>query len=94
LSYRELNRRANQLGHHLQSLGVAAGSYVALCLRPSVELVIALLAILKAGAAYVPLDPAYPQQRLRLMLAESRATVVITEQGMLTDDVVDGRASC
>jgi amino acid adenylation domain-containing protein len=87
LSYADLNQRANQLAHYLQSLGVAPGSFVAVCLRPSVELIIALLGVLKAGAAYLPLDPAYPQERLSLMLSVSKANVLLTE-----DAIVSGRS--
>jgi amino acid adenylation domain-containing protein len=84
LSYTQLNQRANQLAHYLQSLDVAPGSFVAVCMRPSVELIIALLGILKAGAAYLPLDPAYPQERLSLMLSVSRASALLTEEVVLS----------
>ena len=87
LTYAELNQRANQLAHHLQSLGVSPGSFVAVCLRPSLELIVALLGVLKAGAAYLPLDPAYPQERLSLMLSVSKASVLLTEEA-----VVSGRS--
>src|ERR1051325_3308243 len=63
LSYRELNERANQLGHYLVSLGVQREMLVGLCLRRSVELVVGMLGILKAGGAYLPLDPSYPAER-------------------------------
>ena len=85
LSYAELNQRANQLAHYLQSLGVAPGHFVGVCLRPSVEMIIGLLGVLKAGAAYLPLDPAYPQERLSLMLSVSGASVVLTEEAVLSD---------
>ncbi len=84
LSYAELNQKANQLAHYLQSIGVAPGAFVAVCLRPSVEMIIALLGVLKAGAAYLPLDPAYPQERLSLMLSASRAGVVLTEETVMS----------
>ncbi len=80
VSYRELNERANQLAHHLQSLGVGPDVLVAVCLERSVEMVSALLGILKAGGAYVPLDPAYPQERLAYMLNDCRAQVLITQE--------------
>src|SRR6266436_5511291 len=64
LTYRELNVRANQLGHHLRSLGVGPEVLVALCVERSLETVVAVLGILKAGGAYVPLDPLYPRDRL------------------------------
>jgi len=80
LSYRELNARANQLAHHLIGLGVQAEMTVGLCLERSVAMVVSLLAILKAGGAYVPLDPTYPQERLTLMLADTAAPVLVTNQ--------------
>jgi amino acid adenylation domain-containing protein len=80
VSYRELNERANQLAHYLQTLGVGPDVLVAVCLERSVEMVLALLGVLKAGGAYVPLDPAYPQERLAFMLEDCRAQVLITQQ--------------
>jgi non-ribosomal peptide synthetase component F len=61
LTYRELNRRANQLAHHLQKLGVEPEMLVGICVERSLEMVVGLLGILKAGGAYLPLDPSYPQ---------------------------------
>ena len=78
LTYAELNARANQLAHHLIGLGVEPEALVGVCLERSIDLVIALLAILKAGAAYVPLDPAYPAERLDFMLEDTRAAVLIS----------------
>ena len=80
LSYGELNRRANRLAHHLRSLGVGPDSRVGLCLERSIEMVIGLLGVLKAGAAYVPLDPQYPTQRLSFMLDDSGVAVVLTQK--------------
>jgi amino acid adenylation domain-containing protein len=80
LSYAELNARANQLAHHLLSVGITPGSLVALCLERAPEMVIALLAILKAGAAYLPLDPTYPQERLQLMLSDVPVSLLITSE--------------
>jgi amino acid adenylation domain-containing protein len=80
LSYGELNQRANQLARHLRTLGVRAESRVALCLPRSIELVIAMLAVLKAGGCYVPLDPDAPLERLSLMLADAQAVVVVTSE--------------
>ena len=80
LSYAELNRRANQLAHYLRRQGVGPEVVVGLCLERTKELVVGLLGILKAGAAYVPLDPAYPQQRLAYMLADSQAQLVLTQE--------------
>ncbi len=80
LSYRELNQRANQLAHHLRSLGVGPEVVVGLCVERSLEMVVALLAILKAGGAYVPLDPAFPQARLAYMIADSGMRVLVTHR--------------
>ncbi|EEF60978.1 amino acid adenylation domain protein [Pedosphaera parvula Ellin514] len=83
LTYRELNTSANKLAHHLQSLGVSSDVPVGLCLERSIELVTAILGILKAGGAYVPLDPAYPKERLAMMLDDSRAPVLVTQEKLL-----------
>ncbi|MEP6743438.1 MAG: amino acid adenylation domain-containing protein [bacterium] len=83
VSYSELNRRANQLAHHLRALGIGPEERVGICLGRSVETVVALLATLKAGGAYVPLDPAYPQDRLAFMLQDSRVPVLITQKSLL-----------
>ena len=79
LSYGELNARANQLAHHLRTLGVGPDSRVAVCVERSVEMVVAILATLKAGGAYVPLDPTYASERLGLTLADSRPAVVLID---------------
>src|SRR5262249_7982371 len=71
LTYRELNRRANQLAHHLRALGVGPEVLVGICMERSVEMVVGLLGILKAGGAYVPLDPAYPKERLAFILKDA-----------------------
>ena len=78
LSYAELNARANRLAHFLRDLGVVAESRIGLCFERSLDMVVALLAVLKAGAAYVPLDPSYPAERLRYMLSDSAPAVVLT----------------
>ena len=83
LSYGELNRRANQLAHHLQTLGVGAEVRVGVALSRSAELVIALLAVLKAGGTYVPLDPDYPSDRVAYMLEDSQAHVLLTQAALL-----------
>ena len=80
VSYEELNRRANQLGHYLRRLGVGPESLVALVLERSVEMVVAVLGVLKAGGAYLPVDPAYPQERVRFMLEDAGAAVVLTSK--------------
>ena len=79
LTYRELNRRANQMAHYLRRLGVGPEQRVGIALERSVELVVAMLATLKAGGAYVPLDPEYPVERLRFMLEDSAPVVLLTQ---------------
>jgi amino acid adenylation domain-containing protein len=79
LTYSELNQQANQLAHYLKTLGARPETRVAICLERSLRTVVALLGVLKAGAAYVPLDPAYPQDRLNYMLGDSEASLLITE---------------
>ena len=81
LTYAELNRRANQLAHYLQSHGVGLEDRVGVLLERSVEMVVSLLAILKAGAAYVPLDPAYPQERLAFMAVDAHLSLLLTKTG-------------
>ncbi|WP_323145157.1 non-ribosomal peptide synthetase, partial [Massilia phyllosphaerae] len=79
LTYAELNRRANQVAHRLLSLGVKPDDRVAICVERSLEMVVGLLGILKAGAAYVPLDPAYPHERLAYMLADCAPTLLLSQ---------------
>jgi amino acid adenylation domain-containing protein len=83
LTYGELNTRANHLAHHLRDRGVAAGSLVALAMDRSEQMMVALLGILKTGAAYLPLDPSYPADRLAYMLADAQAAVLVTESRVL-----------
>ena len=83
LTYSELNAKANQLAHHLCSLGVKPEVLVGICVERSLDMVIGLLAILKAGGAYVPLDPNYPQERLAYMLEDSQPSVLLTQQYLL-----------
>ncbi len=90
LTYRELNQRANQLAHYLIRRGVQAETPVAICLERSVELVVGLLAILKAGGVYLPLEPSYPQERLTFTLQDSQAPLVISTQSMSSRFSCDG----
>ncbi|MBW8843377.1 MAG: amino acid adenylation domain-containing protein, partial [Burkholderiales bacterium] len=95
LSYAALNARANQLAHHLLSLGVLPDTRVAICLPRSTEMVVALLATLKAGAAYVPLDPAYPAHRLAFMLEDSSPLVLLTDaEGQRALPALSGMRVC
>jgi amino acid adenylation domain-containing protein len=84
LTYAELNKKANRLAHYLQTLGVGPEARVGICLERSLEMVIGLLGILKAGGTYVPLDPAYPAERLQYML-EDTAPVAMLTQGHLRE---------
>ena len=84
LTYQQLNQRANQLGHHLQTLGVGPEVLVGICVERSLEMVVGLLAILKAGGAYVPLDPNYPNERLGYMLSDSGVEVLLSHQELLS----------
>ena len=82
LTYGELDRHANSLAWRLIELGVGPEVLVGVCLDRSLELVIALLGVLKAGGVYLPLDAAYPQERLKFMLSDSAASVVVTKNGL------------
>jgi len=79
MSYDDLNRRANQLAHYLRASGVRPEMLVAILLERSAEMVVALIAVLKAGGAYLPLDPSYPRERLAFMLKDAKANVVLTQ---------------
>lgn len=83
LTYAELNARANQLAHHLRSLGVVPGVRVGLCLEHSLETLIALLGTLKAGGVYIPLEPAHPKAKLAFMLADAAIPVLLTQQRLV-----------
>ncbi|MFE9533360.1 amino acid adenylation domain-containing protein [Streptomyces sp. NPDC006691] len=80
LTYRELEERANQLAHHLIAQGARPGAHVAVCLPRGADFYLALLAVLKAGCAYVPLDPDHPAERLAYMLEDTRAPVCLTDR--------------
>ena len=95
LTYRELNRRANQVAHYLRKSGVGPEVLVGLCLERSLEMVVGLLGILKAGGAYVPLDPEYPKARLAYMLAQTEIDFLLTNERLLqTLAEFKGRAVC
>ncbi|MCP4661131.1 MAG: AMP-binding protein, partial [bacterium] len=83
LSYRELNRRANRLAHSLRSLGMGPEMLVGICMERSPAMVVAILGVLKAGGACLPLDPGYPRERLAFMLEDARARVLLTEESLL-----------
>uniref|UniRef100_UPI0013DB290B non-ribosomal peptide synthase/polyketide synthase n=1 Tax=Pyxidicoccus caerfyrddinensis TaxID=2709663 RepID=UPI0013DB290B len=90
LTYEELNRRANQLAHHLRTLGVGPEVRVALCVERSLELVVSILGILKAGGAYVPLDANYPLERLRWMKREAAVSVLVAQEKLAGAVAEDG----
>ncbi|WP_415835611.1 amino acid adenylation domain-containing protein, partial [Corallococcus soli] len=92
VTYAQLDARANQLAHHLGALNVGPESLVGLCLERSVELVVALLGVLKAGAAYVPLDPAYPRDRLQWMMEDTEASVLLVQEHLVAKLPLDGGA--
>jgi amino acid adenylation domain-containing protein len=86
LTYAELNARANRLAHHLRERGVRPDARVAVCLERGLEMVVAVLAVLKAGGAYLPLDPSYPPERLRYMLQDAAPGVVLTHSSIAAAD--------
>ena len=90
ISYRELNRRANQVAHYLRKQGVGAETLVALGMKRSIEMIIGQLGVLKAGAAYVPLDPEYPRERLAFILQDTRAAALLTQGRLIEEMVEDG----
>jgi len=83
LSYRELNLRANKLARYLRGLGVGPEVLVGIFTNRSIEMLVGLLAVLKAGGAYLPLDPEYPPERIRFMIEDSQARVVLTQNSLL-----------
>ncbi|WP_445302295.1 amino acid adenylation domain-containing protein [Microcoleus sp. F4-D5] len=96
LTYKELNVRANQLAHYLQNLGVEPEVLVGICVERSLETIIGLLGILKAGGAFLPLDPAYPKERLAFMLEDSQVPVLLTQRQLLVESLPkhQGRVVC
>jgi amino acid adenylation domain-containing protein len=84
LTYGELNRRANQLAHHLQKHGCGPGTLVAMCMERSIDTVVGLLGVLKIGAAYVPLDPNYPNERLGTLVADVQPRLLLTQPHLMS----------
>lgn len=82
LSYAELDQRANQVAHHLRALGVRPGVLVGLMIERTPNMLVGLLGVLKAGGAYVPLDPSFPTERLAMMLEDSHAQVLLTQESL------------
>jgi amino acid adenylation domain-containing protein len=85
MTYRELDERSTQLARHLRRLGLESGSLVAVMMERSPELIVSLLGVLKAGGAYLPLDPDYPADRLAMMMSDSGASLLLTTQAMGRD---------
>lgn len=85
LTYRELNTRSNQLAHYLKNRGVGIETPVGICLERPLEMVVGLLGILKAGGVYVPLDPAYPKERLAFMVEDTQMQVLLTQKELIND---------
>jgi len=83
LTYRELSVRSNQLAHYLKRLGVQPETRVGLCINRSPDLIVAILGILKAGGAFVPLDPAYPKQRLSFMMDDAGLEIILTQERLI-----------
>ncbi|CAK0764242.1 hypothetical protein CCP3SC5AM1_370001 [Gammaproteobacteria bacterium] len=83
LTYVELNQRANQLAHHLQTLQVGPDVLVGICAERSFDMIVGILGILKAGGAYVPLDPNYPKERLEFMVTDTKMPVLLTQEHLL-----------
>jgi amino acid adenylation domain-containing protein len=83
LTYVELNKRANQLAHYLQNLGVKPEVVVGICIERSLEMVVGLLGILKAGGAYLPIDSAYPEERINFMIADAQISILLTQEKLL-----------
>jgi amino acid adenylation domain-containing protein len=83
LTYRELNEQANRLAHYLRSLGVGPETCVGILVERSVEMVVSILGVLKAGGCYLPLDPAYPMERLSFMLEDARAALLLTGEASI-----------
>ncbi|WP_105979310.1 amino acid adenylation domain-containing protein [Bacillus paralicheniformis] len=80
MSYGELNERANQLAHYLQRLGAGPDTLIGLCAEPSFEMIVGIMAILKSGAAYVPLNPRFPEQHLELIIHDSKIHIMLSDE--------------
>lgn len=95
LTYDQLNQRANQLAHYLHQLGIGPDQKVGLYVERSLDMVVGLYGILKAGGAYVPLDPAYPADRIALMIEDSQAAVLLTQERLLSQQpTTNARVVC
>ncbi|MCA9212304.1 MAG: amino acid adenylation domain-containing protein [Planctomycetales bacterium] len=89
-TYRQINERANQVARHLQSVGVTRQQLVGIHLERSEQMVVGVLAILKAGAAYVPLDPMFPAERLAMMAEDAELSVIVTQESLAATNIAAG----
>jgi natural product biosynthesis luciferase-like monooxygenase protein len=83
ISYQKLNERSNRLAHYLRHQNLVTGDFVGILLERSIDMVVALFAVLKAGGTYIPIDPSYPSQRINYMLSDSTLTFLITDSAVL-----------
>ena len=93
ISYRDLNARANQLAHYLREQGVGRNSMVGICIGRSIEMMVAVLGVIKSGAAYIPMDVSYPKERLLYMLEDSAAPILLTESCVLSNGILESLQS-
>src|SRR6185369_121140 len=92
LTYDELNRRANQLANYLREMGVGAEEKVGLCVERSVEMIVGLLGVMKAGGAYLPLDANYPRERLAYMIKDAECRIILCKHSQ-HEKVIETKAS-
>jgi len=92
ITYNELNQKANQLAHHLISLGAKPDMLIGICMERSIDLIIGLLGILKAGGAYLPIDLSYPQDRLAFMIEDANTSLLITQKS-LSENIPNSKAT-
>jgi len=83
LTYAELDARTNQLAHHLRQRGVRAESLVGICLERSLEMILAIIGVLKAGGAYIPLDPSHPSDRIKYVLDDAHVKLLLTQNSLV-----------
>jgi amino acid adenylation domain-containing protein/non-ribosomal peptide synthase protein (TIGR01720 family) len=88
-SYIDLNKKANQLARYLQKQGVKQGDFVGLCLERNINLIISILAVIKTGAAYLPIDPSYPAQRINLLISEGELSLLLTQNSVLKEKLTE-----
>lgn len=88
LTYKELNERANELAHYLVEEGIGPNQFVALVFSRSTEMVVSMLAVLKAGAAYLPIDPEYPAERIHYIVNDAKPVCIITHSSVSSTVVI------